>query len=402
VRIPKPTVQSGTLRFVALQANATNPLRVLIVHDSLSDNGGVRLTLDLAQRFARSGATAEVFALQPVRDGREVGVPPEVRLTRGVLVGRRLRSSGAAAALRLLRACHRADVVVSGSEVGLGLLLGHAAARTARRPFAVIVHSPLEGVLERWVAPGLRRATRRAHRRADVAICVSAALVPGVTANGLAPRRVHVVANAVDVERVRRLAAEGPPPPAGRLTVLGLGRLSAEKQFDLLVRAHAELRRGGVHHELEIVGDGPEREALLRLAAELGVADSVSLPGYVDNAFPRLARAAALVLPSRLEGLPLALLEALALDVPVIAARSAGASELLGPEHLVADDSVPDLVAALSRHLEHPERLRTAARSAAAAVEARTLDDVAGEYLLILDTIVGRTGPAARPEAAYE
>lgn len=93
------------------------PLRVLIVHDSLSENGGVWLTLDLAQRIML-GAAAEVFALQPVREEREAAVPAGVRLSRGVPTGGRPRSSGSAAVVRLLRAGGRADVVVSGSEVG--------------------------------------------------------------------------------------------------------------------------------------------------------------------------------------------------------------------------------------------------------------------------------------------
>jgi glycosyltransferase involved in cell wall biosynthesis len=377
-------------------------LRLLLVHDSLSDNGGVRVTLDLAERLARLGATAEVFALQPVRAGRDVAVPTGVLLTRGVPAGGRMRSSGPAAAARLLRACRRADVVVSGSEVGLGLLSGYAAARLARRPFVVVVHAPLDRVLEHWVPPALRRATRRVHRHADAAICVSAAVVAGVIANGLDPERADVVVNAVDVDAVRRLASAAPAPAPRAPVVVGLGRLSAEKGFDLLVRAHAELRRLGVEHELELIGEGPEREELLRLVAECGVADSTSLPGYVENALARVARASVLVIPSRHEGLPLVLLESLALGVPVIAARSAGAAELLPAEALVDDDSVPALVAALRGHLEHPERLRAASRGGAAAVRARTPDDAARQYLRILERTARRPGTPERAAAAYE
>jgi glycosyltransferase involved in cell wall biosynthesis len=240
------------------------------------------------------------------------------------------------------------------------------------------------------------------HRRADAAICVSGALAAGVTANGLDPRRVHVVPNAVDVERVRGLAASASAPASGPPTVVGLGRLSREKGFDLLVRAHAELVGSGVEHTLEVIGDGPEREPLLRLADELGVSGSVSLPGFVENQFPRLARAAAVVLPSRHEGMPLVLLEALALGVPVIASRSAGASEILGPEHLFADDSVSDLAATLRRHLEDPERLGASTHDAAEALRGRTLDDVAREYLDVLELTIGASGAGAREQAAYE
>lgn len=383
------------------QANPARSLRILTVHDSLSDNGGVRQTLELADRLARLGTACEVFALQPVRAAREAAVPPGVAVVRGVPVGSRFRSSGPSAALRLLAACRRADVVVSGSEVGLGLLAGYAAARLARRRFAVIVHAPLGRVVDHWVPARHRAATRRVHRRADMAICVSPALVDDEVANGLDRGRVRVVPNAVDIERVRRIAASGRLEPSSVPTLVGLGRLSYEKGFDLLVRAHADLRRTGVEHELQVIGDGPEREPLRRLAAELGVADSVSLPGFVENALACVARATAVVIPSRHEGLPLVLLEALALEVPVIASRSAGAAELVGEDQLVADESVPALVSALREHLADPEPRKAAAREAAVAVRTRTPDDAAREYLRILARVASGGRDRARAEAAY-
>jgi glycosyltransferase involved in cell wall biosynthesis len=373
---------------------------VLVVFDSLSENGATRLMLDLADRFAGIGAVPAVFALQPVRTGREAATPVGVPLTRGVPVGGRLRRHGPVAALRLLRACRRASVVVSGSEVGLGLLSGYVSALLTRRPFVVVVHAPLDQTIEHWVPPALRRPTRRAHRHADAAICVSSKLVDGVTANGLEPRRVHVVRNAVDADRLRRLAATEPMPAPRLPVVVGVGRLSWEKGFDLLVRAHAELRREGVEHELELIGEGPELEPLRRLAAECGVADSVSLTGFVENAPARVARATALVVPSRHEGQPLVMLEALVLEVPVIASQSAGASEVTGPE-LVDEESVSSLVAALRRHLDDPEPLRSAARAGAASLSSRTLARAAREYLRILELTVGASG-ARHPKAAYE
>jgi glycosyltransferase involved in cell wall biosynthesis len=366
-------------------------MRVLIVHDSLSENGGVRLTLDLAERFERLGVATEVFALQPVRAGREARVPDSVKLIRGVPASGRFRFHAAGAGARLVRAARRADVVVSGSEVGLGLLATQASARVARRPYVVLVHAPLEHVLDQWVGPRLRGAARRAHRHADAAVCVSSALVEGVVANGLDADRVHVVPNAVDVRHLRRLAGERRPgePPV----LLGVGRLSAEKGFDLLVRAHAELRGRGVAHRLEIVGEGPDREALLRTAAELGVADTVDLPGFVDDVPARLARASALVLTSRFEGSSLVLLEALALGVPVLSSRTADPLGVLRPEQLV-DASVDPLVQALESHLADPEPLAVAGQAAAAALPPWTPDAAADAYLRVFEQALGVGSPA--------
>jgi glycosyltransferase involved in cell wall biosynthesis len=371
---------------------ANRSLRVLLVHDSLADNGGIRVSIDLAECFAHAGAAPTLYAVQPVRDGRSASVDGRVPLIRGVPEDGRLRSHGPGAIARLLKACRRADVVVSGSELGLGLIFGYWCARLARRPFAVIAHAPLPEALERWVRQSQQPATRFVHRHADAAICVSRPVLESIVANGLEPRRVHLVRNGVDVARVRGLAAADPIERTAP-TVVAVGRLSLEKGFDLLIRAHADVRHGGVLHELEIVGEGPEREALARLAEELNVADSVALVGFQENPYRRLAGAAAFVLPSRLEGFSLSLLEALALGVPVIAARTAhAASDLLGADvgQLVEGNSVPALASALRDHLESPARLRHRARPGLAVAEAHDFSRVAEDYLHILAGLAQR------------
>jgi glycosyltransferase involved in cell wall biosynthesis len=182
---------------------------------------------------------------------------------------------------------------------------------------------------------------------------------------------VHVVPIGIDAASVKALALEPPEiEPSDVPRVVGLGRLSEEKGFDLLVRAHANVRAAGVVHELCLIGEGSARGALRALADELGVGESVRLTGFVENPFPTVASASAFVLPSRREGLPLVLLQALALGVPVIASRcSPGVESAL--EHgllgvLVEPESVPALAEAIRRHLDAPgplgERAARAAR----------------------------------------
>jgi glycosyltransferase involved in cell wall biosynthesis len=367
-------------------------LRVLIVHDAISENGGVRLTLELGDRLRRGGATVTVYALQPVRGGQRARVPAGLPFVQGVPDHGRLRRHGAKAVGTLLRLCRGCDVVVSGSEIGLGLLLGLVAARLTRTPFVTIVHAPLADVIERWAPPVFGAATRQAHRRADAAICVSAPIAAGIIANGLPPDRVHVISNGIDVERVRRLAGAGPANGATPVLV-GVGRLAFEKGFDLLIRAHAAVREAGLEHRLELVGDGPERVPLARLAAELGVADSVAFAGFVDNPLPRLVRADAFVLPSRYEGFPLSLLEALALGVPVIASRGAGhVVQALGDgvARFVEPDSVAELALAIRDHLERPEQLRSCAPAGRAFAERHEIGATAEAYRRVLEEIATR------------
>jgi N-acetylgalactosamine-N,N'-diacetylbacillosaminyl-diphospho-undecaprenol 4-alpha-N-acetylgalactosaminyltransferase len=109
------------------------------------------------------------------------------------------------------------------------------------------------------------------------------------------------------------------------------------KNFDMLIRAHAV---SGIAHTLLIVGEGPERAALEETARTWGVADRVLLPGFAANPYALMRGADLFVLSSNAEGFPNALVEAMALGVPVVATNCAsGPSEILAdaPRHAVAD-----------------------------------------------------------------
>lgn len=105
----------------------------------------------------------------------------------------------------------------------------------------------------------------------------------------------------------------GAPP-----VVLGVGRLSKEKGFEVLIRAFAIVSKER-KARLVILGEGEERLKLESLAHRLGLQGDVALPGFVDNPYPYMKRAAVFVLSSRWEGLPNVLIEALALGTPVVA-----------------------------------------------------------------------------------
>jgi glycosyltransferase involved in cell wall biosynthesis len=134
---------------------------------------------------------------------------------------------------------------------------------------------------------------------------------------------------------VRRLGAEACPHPwleDGIPVVVAAGRLARHKNFDTLVRAVARATQQRPLR-LIILGAGPaeERQRLQQLARGLGIGDDLHLQGEVANPFPFMARANVFALPSLWEGASNVLLEALACDVPIVAARSAGnAQEVLG------------------------------------------------------------------------
>jgi glycosyltransferase involved in cell wall biosynthesis len=113
--------------------------------------------------------------------------------------------------------------------------------------------------------------------------------------------------------------------------VLAVGRLSKEKGYDDLLRAVSVLVGRGVDVELELVGEGPERETLTRLADALEIRDKVTFRGWLQIADVRKAMHEATVLaqPSRIEGLPTVIEEAIALGIPVVGSRVGGLPELL-------------------------------------------------------------------------
>lgn len=139
--------------------------------------------------------------------------------------------------------------------------------------------------------------------------------------HGLDPRRIRVVPNHVDVD----LFAPDPTEPKEKGLLLFVGRLSPEKNLPLLVEAAAQLP--GVR--LQIVGDGVERSRLAALVDARGV--RAEFVGTIDNAqLPRLLnRAEVFVLPSRYEGHPKALIEAMACAVPVVGTDVSGIRDVI-------------------------------------------------------------------------
>lgn len=334
---------------------------VVFVVDELANNGAVHITVDLARRWAPGGTLLAVLRRLP-DPGAELAVPPGCDVRFLTAPGRRLRSGLGRAVPDLLRTSRRRTAVLAASEIGTGLLLGFLAARATRRPFVVAVHADLDDALTEWIPGRLHRLTRWVHRHADGAICVAPALADPLRRNGLDDSRIAVVRNGIDLDAVRRAAA-GPESLVDKdvPAIVATGRLAPQKAYDNLIRAHA-LVVGDRPHRVLLLNDGPERETLQALARELEVADTVVFAGAIPSPLPSVAAASAFCLPSRHEGLPLALLEAVAIGVPCIVTDSSpGVRDALDGGRvgdLLPVDDVPALAAALRAHLTDPEPLR--------------------------------------------
>lgn len=191
-------------------------------------------------------------------------------------------------------------------------------------------------------------------------ICVSDDLKAECLRWRVAPDRCHIIYNAIDtedyqrrlgiLEAKRRLGA----PEAGIL--LGtVGRLSPEKGYDLLIRAVHKLRSSGYPVTLWIAGDGDSRDSLRRLIQELGCQEYVRLIGHLADPKTFYEAMDVFVLSSIREGLPNVVLEAMAMETPVVATRVSGVPTLVtnGQSGLVVDPGSEEaLVAGLGKLVE--------------------------------------------------
>lgn len=225
-------------------------------------------------------------------------------------------------------------------------------------------------------ARAAKAMVRMVYPRAAHVIAVSEGVVDDLAANfGVARARMSAIANPVDHEQIAELATKQPSfAPAGPY-IVAAGRLMPNKNFPLLLRAYA---KAAPQERLVILGEGPERGALEALAASLGIADRVDMPGFVANPFAVVARAVAYAMPSNAEGFPNGLVEAMACGLPVVATNCAsGPSEILADRAretiagaidvdagaLVPTDDVEAFAAALGRVLAEPRRSVCGARA---------------------------------------
>lgn len=210
-------------------------------------------------------------------------------------------------------------------------------------------------------------------------ICVSPDLYDECRACGVAAQNCVLIENAIDTQAFHRRhdSAEakrklGLSP--GRLVVGAVGRLSAEKGFALLIEAVNQLLRAGMEVELVFVGDGEQREQLTNLIARLGCGEHVHLLGYRADTREVYEAMDVYALNSFREGLPNVLLEAMALEVPLLATRVGGVSRLVTGEEnglLIEPGDQEGLIQALTRLLGDAELRQRLRRAGRATVEAR-------------------------------
>lgn len=377
--------------------------------------GGVqRSLLHLAAEFDRRGHRVELVACHdagpayhPVPDGVST-----VHLTKATsLAGRR-------AALRADRAGWRAllrpvllPVATSWHIAYLPALVGYL---RRRRPAVLLTAGPYMNLIALWarrlagvatkivvservayshfLAPGKRRRWRwrhlgpllaRSYRDADAIVAVSRGVADELSAHaGIERARIDVIYNPVVTPRVQAHAGEPAAhpwlaPQRESPVILGVGRLVAMKDFATLLHAFAAVRSAR-RARLVILGEGGRRRELEGLVRRLGLGVDVDLPGWCDNPYACMAHADVFVLSSRAEGLPNALIEAMACGCPVVSTDCpSGPREILDGgrygELVPVGDSAA-MAGAIARALEAPPKCAGLRARAGAFSLARSAD----------------------------
>jgi glycosyltransferase involved in cell wall biosynthesis len=237
-----------------------------------------------------------------------------------------------------------------------------------------------------------RRAYRFFYPRFDSVVCQSRDMRDDLIERLAFPAdKAVLVHNPVDIERIRRQAREAhrEAPAAGNrsasessVSLVAAGRLVRQKGFDLLIEALALCR--SIPWTLTILGEGPLRSDLERLAHDVGVAERVRFAGFHGNPYPFFAAADAFVLSSRYEGFPNVVLEALACGTPVIATPApGGVREILDavPESIVSESiSAASLADAITSWCARPR-----ARVSTGRVEPYAVRRIVSQYEALLD-----------------
>lgn len=327
--------------------------------------GGAEKVLSyLARALAEEGAEVTVLTAHP--PGLNVPETETVEMPRGGgrltvvrLPTSRLRFLGTWLYMRNLRrwlATHELDIAyVSMLKHDAYVTVGEA----ARRGFPVLLRPEGAGATgdvawQSWGRFGRRIADRC--KAADAIVAISSAVTKELDEAGYDHSRIHAIPNGVPIPETpwQRRADWRSSPRA-----VFVGRLAKEKGLDTLLHAWRYVRADYPRARLTLLGEGPERPALAGLVERLGLRDLVDLPGASDDTEGTLRASDLFILPSREEGMSVALLEAMALGVPLVASSIPGNRRLIQDcKHgrLFPPDDRPALARAVVAQWSHFDR----------------------------------------------
>lgn len=274
--------------------------------------------------------------------------------------------------------------------------------KLASRPYALeVAGDPYDQMAPGAMRHPFRPLIRESYRRSQEQLCRAATAIKYVTAAALQARyRPGDQTRVFSVSDVQlppeAFAAERRTYSVAPLRIVCVGMMEQlYKGQDILLRAVAEVKSGGHPVTITLVGDGRYRSQLERLARELGIGGESTFTGVLDNGGIRrtLDNSDLFVLASRQEGMPRAMLEAMARSLPCVGTRVGGIPELLPPAHLVTPERPAELARCIRTFYADPASLARAARrdySIAVGYRLDVLRRLEREFLATVAATCGR------------
>lgn len=340
--------------------------KIALFHPSLEVGGAERVLVNLARGFVERGIEVDVVLARA--EGPYLSqLPHNVGVVN--LGARHLPFESGKAVMGLaeyLRATQPKALLASADHYNYIPLIARKIARSKTR---IVVSFHMNVTQRSKTTPSLKarmipHAVRCLVPLTDAVVAVSRGVAKDLERIINRPyKNIHVIYNPVITNELRDKADEpvehpwfrdGEPP-----VVLGVGRLVPPKDFATLIHAFA-LVRSVRQAKLVILGEGEERPRLEALARQLQISNDVDLPGFVDNPYKYMKRAAVFVLSSRREGLANVLIEAMAVGTPVVSTDCpSGPAEILenGRWGRLVPVGNPELLAkAIIESLSEPRR----------------------------------------------
>jgi glycosyltransferase involved in cell wall biosynthesis len=256
--------------------------------------------------------------------------------------------------------------------------------------------------------PSLQRfLIRTLYPRATKIVAVCQAVKEDLVARfKINPGKITVIYNGIDQDRVRTLAQQDLVLQENQVSVkqdpliITVGRFSAQKNQELLLRAFKQVKTSLLKAQLIILGEGEKKQELIDLARQLGISDSVHFLNFQPNPFSFITQSDVLVLSSAWEGFPLVILEAMVCGTPVVAANCpSGIPELITHQQngwLVPAGDDQKMAEAIINLLENKNLSTCLANQAAGDVEKHNLTNMVKNYSQLFSAIITTQGTRRR------
>lgn len=305
--------------------------KIAVLITDIDCGGAQRVTIDLIDGFLSLGHEVDLLI---IRSGGALTneIPKQARTfilssptsTRAQLIANTLR--GVHNYLR----DNAIDAILS-SITGANLIAVASRMLSSKKPRLIIRHENTGSNTQSRIYAKL---IAKLYPRADAIITISDQAKEDLHFDFGIPRaKIHIIGNPINISRIHKLSLAQPEHPwlsdDNVPVFLAVGRFYHQKDFSTLIRAFARAR-SAQPARLIILGDGPERTKLESLSRALEIASDVDMPGTVQNPYPWMKASSVFVLSSLWEGLPIALLEAMALGMRIVATDCrSGPKELL-------------------------------------------------------------------------